>query len=397
MQNLLYTSGEVRQAITHIFETSHRRKVAISAFVGEGAGVYLRKPKDVELFCWPKAGSTNPNEIRKLIKEGACVFFADSLHMKVYWTEDQGSIISSANLSTSALGSGNLKEIGILLKPGELDIDRVIRYLKPRAVSEPELKKLDRAHNAYISKNPPSFKSSRIQSFKEWYESPWRCEWKIALITGHCETASIVKETLQKEYHISKKRSDYDLISAPKGSYLKNEWILVCEHKNRPIKINWLYADFVADIPKSDKKAYDPVNNCQIVQAHSRKYYSGFPFNEHDKQFKKAFLAALQEYGPSRIEKLKSCKPPLRFLNLIFEYPQRKPSPEGKRTPETDAKSAKNTEEEIESSSKKSGWRWAIRKYPSSKAVETRLKEGDISKNYRNFLLRLKRYWEKRE
>ena len=149
--------------------------------------------------------------------------------------------------------------------------------------------------------------------------------------------------------------------------------------------------------PKSDKKAYDPVNNCQIVQVYRRKYYSGFPFNEHDKQFKKAFLAALQEYGLSRIEKLKSCKPPLRFVDLIFEYLQGKTSSEDKGIPATDAKKANNEEKEIESGSIRSGWRWPLKKYPSSKAVETRLKEGDISKNYRDFLLRLRRYWEKRE
>ena len=99
MKRLLYTSADVRQAIIRLFRSSKGHRVAISAFVGDGAEAYLPKPKGLQLICWPKAGGTNPNVLRKLMKRGVEVFFADRLHMKTYWSEDRGAVVTSANLS----------------------------------------------------------------------------------------------------------------------------------------------------------------------------------------------------------------------------------------------------------------------------------------------------------
>ena len=79
MPRILYTSGEVREAIVSLFEATSGRKVAISAFVGYGAEAYLGKIKGLELICWPKAGGTNPHALRKLISKGAKISFSDLL------------------------------------------------------------------------------------------------------------------------------------------------------------------------------------------------------------------------------------------------------------------------------------------------------------------------------
>ena len=99
-EHILYTSAEVRQKIIELFSTSRGRRVAITAFVGAGADAYLPKANGIELVCWPKAGGTNPFALRKLMKKGVSVSFVDSLHMKVYWTEDKGAVITSAAAST---------------------------------------------------------------------------------------------------------------------------------------------------------------------------------------------------------------------------------------------------------------------------------------------------------
>lgn len=83
MVRILYTSAQVREAIINLFSLSKGRRVAITAFVGDGAEAFLPRPKGLELVCWPKAGGTNPNALRKLMKRGVQVSFSDSLHMKV--------------------------------------------------------------------------------------------------------------------------------------------------------------------------------------------------------------------------------------------------------------------------------------------------------------------------
>src|SRR5262245_37865896 len=110
---VLYTAAEVRSAIVRLFSFSRGRRVAISAFVGDGAEAYLPKPSGIQLICWPKEGGTNPNALRRLMAKGVEVFFCDALHMKVYWAEGRGAVVTSANLSRNALGAGDLKEVGV--------------------------------------------------------------------------------------------------------------------------------------------------------------------------------------------------------------------------------------------------------------------------------------------
>jgi hypothetical protein len=60
--------------------------------------------------------------------------------------------VTSANLSTNALGAGDLKEIGVLLEPSAVGIERVLRTLNPRPVTQKELSSLDRRQRLYVAK-----------------------------------------------------------------------------------------------------------------------------------------------------------------------------------------------------------------------------------------------------
>lgn len=135
---ILSSSKEIKAAIKEIFKSNRRRRVAITAFVGDEAHAYLSNPENLELYCWAKAGGTNPIAIRELILRGAKVYFSDSLHMKLYWS-NQGVVITSANLSTFALGSGGLKEIGVLLPASSVNIDKIIKSLDTQIASEEKI------------------------------------------------------------------------------------------------------------------------------------------------------------------------------------------------------------------------------------------------------------------
>ncbi len=145
-KHILYNQSDIYREIQRLFNYPTVRRVAISAFVGKDAESYLPIPAGLTLVCWPKAGGTNPHTLRKLIKKSVDVWFADRLHMKIYWAEGRGCIITSANLSKNALGVGGLKELGVLLNPDEVDIDKVLSSLGKRPVNESEMKKLDREH-----------------------------------------------------------------------------------------------------------------------------------------------------------------------------------------------------------------------------------------------------------
>lgn len=315
MKKILYSSAEVRREIIRLFKFSSSRRVAISAFVGKGADAYLPNPKGLKLVCWPKAGGTNPHMLRKLMSNGVEVLFADRLHMKVYWNENHGAILTSANLSTNALGSGNLKEAGILLTSEDIDIDRLLESINPRPASESELRKLDRRHKSYIVRNKLySGRTSGVMSFEKWYESPFRTKWKLGWFDDFGPISLVAKERAMKEYNEDKPK---DWISAHKGDFREDDWILTFYLKKSPSKVEWISVDYVVEVPKSDKNAYEKDYPCQVAQVGQNYKYPPPPFRITSK-FRKEFSKAVREYGAEKVKALKTVEPPKYLIDLIY-------------------------------------------------------------------------------
>jgi hypothetical protein len=324
MLTVLYTSREVRQAIIALFSEPDTRRVAISAFVGDSAEAYLPHPSGLQLICWPKAGGTNPRTIRKLMSAGAVVLFADSLHMKVYWSEKRGAVITSANLSTNALGSGDLKEAGVSLPTGALDIDRLLASLNTRPVSEQELRRLDRLHRAFVARNGFPQRSAG-NSFAEWSKMPMRPEWKLAWWEKNSERSSHSATELVKDR--------YDLAQPfwsfldRRRDYKPGDWIMLFRlRKNSLSRLIWVPADEVLRVPRRDR-AYDAECPYEILQIWPSKRYPPPPFRL-ERRFKAAFAAALRQFGTERMREhygvhagsTNKAAPPARFVKLLADH-----------------------------------------------------------------------------
>jgi hypothetical protein len=318
MRRVLYTSPDVRQAINKVFQNAKKRRVAIVAFVGEGAEAYLPHPKGLQLYCWPKAGGTDPHTLRKLIKRGVKAFFVDRLHMKVYWGEDSGAVITSANLSTNALGSGNLKETGVFLSPEEVDIDRLIKSLKYRPASGKELRQLDRLHKRYKVQNREQLRARVLQqSYGEWYKSPFRQKWRIGLLGGYVKLAERAGKESKEKYGIAKPSN---WLSGRCNDYKQGDWVLTFWlKKGRPTKLEWRSIDYSVKVSPSEKGVYDCDNPCQYVQVFPKNRYPPPPFRL-DKPIRRAVFEAIQDFNPSTIEKLESTMAPRDLIDLMYKH-----------------------------------------------------------------------------
>ena len=138
-------------------------------------------------------------------------FFADDLHMKVYWAENQGAVVTSANLTSNGLGGG-LSEIGVLLTASEFDepqIDRILLSLKKRPVSVEEFRQFEQIHTQIERLRKLKLPGAKVlvglpedctpPSFKDWHERPFSKSWKIAtFIRGSVPLAKKAKEILRK-------------------------------------------------------------------------------------------------------------------------------------------------------------------------------------------------------
>jgi predicted aspartyl protease len=317
MNTILYTSAEVRQAIINLFSSATGRRVAVSAFVGAGAESYLPHPSGLELFCWPKVGGTNPNALRKLAKSGVQVFFVDALHTKLYWSENRGAVLTSANLSTNALGAGDLKEMGILLEAGAVDIEKVIRSLNPRPMSKKELSRLDRLHRLYAARN--RLKEDRAPvMFKEWYESPFRPEVKFVWCDRKVKHSSVkAKEFARAEYNL--KEPFKEIFVSQKNDFRAGDWVLAVWLGRKVAQLPaWYFVDYLISVPKSDKKSYDPKYPFEAVQLWPGSRYPSPPFQVTER-FRTALARALTEFGIANIPKDRDIVPQ-ELVELTYKF-----------------------------------------------------------------------------
>ncbi len=313
---VLYTKSEVRSAITELFSSANRRRVAITAFVGEGAGAFLPKPEGVELICWPQPGGTNPSAIRDLMASGVRVRFADGLHMKVYWADGKGAVVTSANLSTNALGAGNLREAGVLLPASTVDVDRLIGSIHPRPVSGAELHRLDKAHRRFHTGKwrPPDHAPAR--TFREWYNEPTRSRWKLGWWDSGGQVSKAARQVSNERYGV---RSPHTFNACRQHQYSDFDCILTFYSRGESISdIEWMYVDFCVKVSRSDKRAYSYGYPYQAVQVWTPKHYPAPPFVASG-EFKRAFRRALRAYGLRKLTDLDVTKPPAFLLEHIYE------------------------------------------------------------------------------
>jgi hypothetical protein len=316
---VLYNSEEVKFQIREVFKAPRGRRIAIVAFVGKGADKYLPSPKGLLLICWPKGGGTNPDVLRYLEREkGVRVRFAKNLHMKIYWAENRGAVISSANLSNNALGSGHLKECGIRIDSEQMginDIKRIIKYIKPWKPDEDDYAQLDRDHRKYYGLNPDPKQRGKVTPFIEWYRDPKRALWKMGWWEERGDISKTAKEKSRREFNTE----PYSALATKRNTYKPYEWILQYKIRGKSISnVGWMYVNFKTKVTPEDFKDEDdydvkyPYEAVQVDPMHEMSFGPPFPAG---KRFTRAFIKALRQY-----KNIKKTRPSRMFIDLIKKY-----------------------------------------------------------------------------
>jgi hypothetical protein len=180
----LRNSQEIKKQLATLFSEAGK-KCAVVGFVGYNALDHLPScVSDLSVVCWPKAGGTNPDGVRRLIDHGISVYFCDRLHHKIYWRQDAGLIIGSANLSENALGDAGLHEFGVYCDDKEFDIGQVLEALSYAPVTPEAHTKLDIEHAAQARQKDESGDSTSyaISTFPESINTKHPKKWKLGSV-----------------------------------------------------------------------------------------------------------------------------------------------------------------------------------------------------------------------
>jgi hypothetical protein len=319
-QQVLYTSDEMHGAIKHVLSDPFpgEERVVIVAYLGDGAEAYLPNPKGLKIVCALQAPATSPEAIDRLCKREALVLKSNRLHMKVYWSSRKGCVIGSANASDNALGKNGLKEAGVFLPEGIVDIERLLRVAKPSEITSKEMRLLRRkgdAITAALGREPGQ--SDKATTFLDWFDSKGRTNWKLGWWDDDdVEVAKSAKARALREY--GQAETD-DMLNVAKGQATMNDWLL-CFNVITGADVKWMYVDFVVPVAKVDKKAYEKDFPFQAIQVKSLKRHANPPF-QIDAAFKGAFRRAyrlfIERYGVVTLTNSKKLVPPKEWLQMI--------------------------------------------------------------------------------
>lgn len=312
---VLPDSKSVRQQVKAVF-SSRGRKVAIVAFVGLDAETYLGKYLNkTEVYCWPRAGGTNPHAIQDLrTKFGCKVYFADKLHMKIFWSRDRGCVIGSANLTNNALGENGLKEAGIYLADSSLvKVDRIIKAIGGRSVTDAALRKLIDEHKSYYAKNRQARARRRKRSFLDWYISTPRENLMLGWWCEGAESSTAANQIARKQYGL--KEPDNFLRVTKANNFKENDWILVYKLREDgsciySSSIEWLYVERLVRTNEDSDYPYE------AIQFHRTKHFANPPFSI-DARFRKAFKIVGEKLGSHTMMPEGKCIAPKRLIDMM--------------------------------------------------------------------------------
>lgn len=287
----LYNAKAIREKVRIIF-SSRMQKFAIVGFVGNGVRDALKAccTENLTVICWPKAGATSADGVRWLLDSGVNVLFCDNLHHKIYFSEENGVVIGSANLSHRALVECRQHESAVYDSGKGFDLTKILSELNTRAVTEDELHELDVSAEAKrrSANDSPDNASNRDVTFLEAIKTRFPKKWKI--VTWSEDWTEEAKQTIRNEVEAEfgvrshKNSNEIDSKNFRIGDYVlqikidQDEYVL-------PQAGRWLVVDHV--VWSRDLRA--------IIQLNRRPAMNP-PF-VIDKEFKRALRKAINESG----------------------------------------------------------------------------------------------------
>ena len=296
MPEVLYNSEAIKQKINELFENPGQadRRVALVAYVSRQYADYLPNPRDMEVICSPTPGVTSVAAVDGLIRAGAQVRFSDKLHMKVYWSELRGCVITSANLSANALGVRGLKEAGVWMEPNSVDINRLLQQAQPMAVTNSRIKRLRRDEERYRRAMARIGRREADDSFNyiDWYNlSPAaRTPWKLADYKSNEGLSSAARTHARNAFNVKEEPADWYGWEDYENFYCEGDWLLSFEYDDENKRVigspAWMFADFVIN-PRR--------NRFQAVQVYLARNYERPPF-PLTAQFNGAFRRYVSEF-----------------------------------------------------------------------------------------------------
>ena len=207
-------------------------------------------------------------------------------------------------------------EAGVFLRPGDVDIERLIRYADPRAISSDDLRSLEREHEKLAAKcqRPIPMESRVKRTFRQWDSSELRTQWKIQ--AAGPEEAELAAEFA--EYGITNDENWHQIINTRHGWLTPGDWVLCFNCVAAQQSFFWMYVDHVVSVDP-DSKAFESGYGDQAVQIGPENVYNDPPFKLSPKT-RTWIFKAIEEMGPEKLDNCADITAPPELIEAIRQY-----------------------------------------------------------------------------
>ena len=239
--------------------------------------------------------------------------------MKLYWVEGSGFVITSANLSASALEPGGHHEIGWFETDWrKIEMPALIRsFGRSRSLTIEELARMHRLHDEYWRAHPVVLTRTNRQkpsTYSDWHAGTQAQKWKL---TWWDDPNAKLAASTRKHLKEVTGTPDYEgFMDCEEGQLKRCDWLLTFRVTGKVIKeIEWMYIDCVHKLTADERR--ESGYACQAVQLKRIGGQVRPPFDCKSANFQTAFREVAKKCFKPLKGEWKTLVPPTSFLNEL--------------------------------------------------------------------------------
>jgi hypothetical protein len=218
--------------------------------------------------------------------------------MKVYWSSAKGAVICSANASRIALARNGSKEAGVMVPPHNVNIDRLIRYVRPRRVTDQDLRRLGRLSDRIAAARPRDLRTPQddLPTLAEWLASSAHRPFRVGAVTAEAEFSKSAKAVAKRRFNVAEPHSSIGMERRNDANV--GEWVLLFD-ADTGRGAEWLYVNFVVPLTRSEIRRAKG-DRYDAVQLYPNRDYPPPPFRL-ERAGRDTLAEAVTEIGPKEL------------------------------------------------------------------------------------------------
>lgn len=152
---ILWNPYLIKEKIVDLFSyhTRHNKRVILINYLDEITPKILPDVFNVNIYCYPQPGNIDPYALENLQKRGAKIYLTNPLNTNIYYVENEGILIGSANYNYTKVVLNcyeNIKDIMVFIKDYScVDMDNIINSLNKEIMDDKDLSKLKEEHHIF--------------------------------------------------------------------------------------------------------------------------------------------------------------------------------------------------------------------------------------------------------